>query len=381
REALSPGEKMGEVFKGTILLATVKGDVHDIGKNIVGVVLACNSYKIVDLGVMVPTAKILEEAVACGADIIGLSGLITPSLDEMVAVAAEMERRGLKTPLLIGGATTSKTHTALKIEPAYSGPVIHVLDASRAVTVAGQLLNEEEEERQTYTGAIREEYSRVREHRAGQTSRKQYLTIGQARGNRLQLDWDKYTPPQPTFTGTKIFANYDLAELVAYIDWTPFFSSWQLAGKFPAILEDEVVGVEATKLYHDAQQMLTQIVEEKWLQAKAVIGFWPASGLPAKDAIELEVDGDATGEVSLFHLRQQAKRAKKLPNLSLVDYVAPKQSGKQDWIGGFAVTTGIGIEARVKAFEDNHDDYEAILLKALADRLAEAFAERMHQRV
>jgi len=238
RGALSSGQGMGEVFKGTILLATVKGDVHDIGKNIVGVVLACNNYKIVDLGVMVPAAKILDEAAACGADIIGLSGLITPSLDEMVAVATEMERRGLNTPLLIGGATTSKTHTALKIEPAYTGPVIHVLDASRAVTVAGQLLNENEEERLTYTGAIRKEYSRVREHRAGQTSRKQYLTIGQARGNRLQLDWENYTPPQPTFTGTKIFADYDLAELVDYIDWTPFFSSWQLAGKFPAILED-----------------------------------------------------------------------------------------------------------------------------------------------
>ncbi|MEL6274344.1 MAG: methionine synthase [Bacteroidota bacterium] len=308
REATSTGSsaEVASQFKGTILLATVKGDVHDIGKNIVGVVLACNNYKIVDLGVMVPAAKILDEAMACGADIIGLSGLITPSLDEMVNVAAEMERRGLSTPLLIGGATTSKTHTALKIEPAYSGPVIHVLDASRGVTVAGQLLNENEEERKTYTGAVREEYSRVREHRAGQTTRKQYLTIGQARGNRLQLDWDNYTPPQPTFTGTKVFADYNLAELVDYIDWTPFFSSWQLAGKFPAILEDEVVGVEAKKLFNDAKKMLAQIVEEKWLQAKAVIGFWPANAIPQRDAIELEVVSDSPKSVELFHLRQQA---------------------------------------------------------------------------
>ncbi|MEM9835165.1 MAG: methionine synthase [Bacteroidota bacterium] len=385
--APSPAQAVGRAgvgphdhYKGTILLATVKGDVHDIGKNIVGVVLACNNYRIVDLGVMVPAKKILDEAEACNADIIGLSGLITPSLDEMVNVAAEMERRGMKTPLLIGGATTSKTHTALKIEPVYSGPVIHVLDASRAVTVAGQLLNENEKERAVYTGAIREEYSKVRAHRAGQTSRKKYLTIGQARGNRLQLDWDNYTPPAPTFTGTKVFEHYDLAELAKYIDWTPFFSSWQLAGKFPDILTDEIVGEESTKLYADAQKMLQQIIDEKWLTARGVIGFWPANSVPQEDTILLQGDVPATLK-SLYHLRQQAKKAKHLSNQSLVDYIAPVDSGKTDYIGGFAVTTGIGIEARVKAYEENHDDYEAILLKALADRLAEAFAERMHERV
>lgn len=367
-------------FKGTILLATVKGDVHDIGKNIVGVVLACNNYRIVDLGVMVPAKKILDEAIACNADIIGLSGLITPSLDEMVNVAAEMERRGMKTPLLIGGATTSKTHTAVKIEPAYSGPIVHVLDASRAVTVAGKLLSENEEERLAYEVATREEYDRVRAHRSGQTSKKQYLTIGQARSNKLQLDWDNYTPPTPTFTGTKVFDNYDLEELVNYIDWTPFFSSWQLAGKFPDILTDEIVGEEASKLYKDARAMLEQIVNEKWLKARAVIGFWPANGISDNDTIEVYKDETRNEKLhELYHLRQQAKRAKHLSNQSLVDYIAPK--GQSDWIGGFAVTTGIGIEERVKAYEDNHDDYEAILLKALADRLAEAFAERMHERV
>jgi 5-methyltetrahydrofolate--homocysteine methyltransferase len=373
------GQKQ-EYHKGTILLATVKGDVHDIGKNIVGVVLACNNYRIVDLGVMVPTNKILDEAVACGADIIGLSGLITPSLDEMVNVATEMERRGMKTPLLIGGATTSKTHTAVKIEPAYSAAVIHVLDASRAVTVAGSLLNENEEEREDYKVAVRASYSKVRAHRSGQTSRKQYLTIGQARGNRLKLDWDNYAPPKPTFTGTRVFEQYDLRELVNYIDWTPFFSSWQLAGKFPDILTDEIVGEESTKLYKDAREMLDRIVAEKWLRARAVIGFWPANAVPEKDTIEVYTDESRTEtKTGLYHLRQQAKKAKHLSNQSLVDYLAP--TGHQDWIGGFAVTTGIGIEDRVKAYEDNHDDYEAILLKALADRLAEAFAERMHQRV
>ncbi|PHI21635.1 methionine synthase [Lewinellaceae bacterium SD302] len=380
---LSSGEGLGERpshHKGTVLLATVKGDVHDIGKNIVGVVLACNNYRIVDLGVMVPASKILEEAQACGADIIGLSGLITPSLDEMVNVAAEMERRGMTTPLLIGGATTSKTHTAVKIEPAYNGPIVHVLDASRAVTVVGKLLSEEEEEAMAYKVAVREEYDKVRKHRSGQTSRKQYLTIGQARSNALKLDWKNYQAPRPTFTGTKVFDNYDLRELVDYIDWTPFFSSWQLAGKFPDILTDEIVGEEATKLYKDAREMLDRIVEEKWLTARAVVGFWPANGKAATDTIELYTDETREKiRQELYHLRQQAKKAKHLSNQSLVDYIAPK--GQEDWIGGFAVTTGLGIEDRVKAYETNHDDYEAILLKALADRLAEALAERMHQRV
>lgn len=385
REAgLAPGAEVADEpqshFKGTILLATVKGDVHDIGKNIVGVVLACNNYRIVDLGVMVPAAKILDEAQACGADIIGLSGLITPSLDEMVDVATEMERRGMRTPLLIGGATTSKTHTAVKIEPAYSGPIVHVLDASRGVTVAGKLLAEDTEERKAYHAEIRKEYQRVRDHRSKQTSKKKYLPIAAARGNALQLDWVEYQPPRPTFTGTRVFDDYDLAELVDYIDWTPFFSSWQLAGKFPAILTDEVVGTEASKLYEDARNMLDRIVKEKWLRARAVVGFWPANAVTERDTIELYTN-EARDEVrtELYHLRQQAQRARHLPNLSLTDYLAPP--GVADWIGGFAVTAGIGIEDRVRAYEENHDDYEAILLKALADRLAEAFAERMHERV
>ncbi len=371
-----------DAFKGTVLLATVKGDVHDIGKNIVGVVLACNNYRIIDLGVMVPTATILDEAVKAGADIIGLSGLITPSLDEMVNVATEMERRGMKTPLLIGGATTSKTHTALKIEPTYKGPVLHVLDASRAVTVVGQLLNEEEAEKEQYLKAIQQDYEAVRQHRAGQKSAKQYLTIGQARANKWSFDWANYTPPRPTFTGTKVFEEFDLATLVPFIDWTPFFSSWQLAGKFPAILGDEIVGKEATQLYTDAKKMLAQIVEEKWLTAKGVIGFWPAQGIPQTDTIAVFADEAKQQPLTfLYHIRQQAKKAKGLANESLVDFIAPAESGQNDWIGGFAVTTGIGIEARVKAYEAAHDDYEAILLKALADRLAEAFAECMHQLV
>ncbi|WP_044102564.1 methionine synthase [Neolewinella persica] len=400
-------------YKGTILLATVKGDVHDIGKNIVGVVLACNNYEIIDLGVMVPVNKILDEAERVGADIIGLSGLITPSLDEMVNVATEMERRGMKTPLLIGGATTSKTHTALKVEPAYSGATIHVLDASRAVTVAGSLLDGEPEDRRAYREGITAEYERVRVHRARQKSEKAFLPIAKARENGLKLDWDNYVPPAPTFTGSKVFEDYDLAELVDYIDWTPFFSSWGLAGKFPNILTDHVVGEEASKVFEEAKTLLDQVVKEKWLQAKGVIGFWPANAVVEKDAIlvyadlasqlPLEVAGpqvQITGKkeqgkkeaddpsslspltpLPLYHLRQQSKRAKGLPNLALTDFIAPAAAPHQDYLGGFAVTAGIGIEPHIKRFEDAGDDYNAIMLKALADRLAEAFAERMHQRV
>ena len=375
-------EKLGTAgsSNGRILMATVKGDVHDIGKNIVGVVLACNNYDIVDLGVMVPAGKILDEAQRVGADIIGLSGLITPSLDEMVNVATEMERRGMTTPLLIGGATTSKTHTALRIEPAYSGPTVHVLDASRAVTVAGELLNSEESAREAYRQGITAEYERVRVHRAGQQSNKKYLPIAAARANGQPLDWAGYEPPVPTFTGTRVFADYDLAELVDYIDWTPFFSSWGLAGKYPAILTDEVVGTEATKLFRDAREMLRQLVEEKWLTARGVIGFWPANAEVGRDTIV--VGGAAAQEqCELYHLRQQAKKAAGRPNQSLTDYIAPVESGKTDYLGGFAVTTGHGIEEHVARFEAALDDYSAIMLKALADRLAEAFAERMHQRV
>ena len=383
----SLGEGSGERpmerdHRGTILLATVKGDVHDIGKNIVGVVLACNNYRIVDLGVMVPTNKILDEAARVKADIIGLSGLITPSLDEMVNVAKEMERRDMATPLLIGGATTRKTHTAVKIEPEYSHPVLHVLDASRAVTVAGELLNEREEERTTYLNNIKEDYERVRQHRASQTRTKTYLPIAEARDNRLRLDWDNYTPPRPKQMGSQLIEDYDLAELVDYIDWTPFFSSWQLAGKFPAILEDEVVGKEATQLYNDARAMLQSIVAEKWLKAKAVFGIFPANSRPASDTVLVYKDEERQELLQELHqLRQQVKKAKGRPNQALTDYIAPENSGKADWIGAFAVTAGTGIEKRVKDYEAQHDDYNAILLKALADRLAEALAERLHQRV
>ncbi|MBC6994557.1 methionine synthase [Neolewinella lacunae] len=371
-------------YKGTILLATVKGDVHDIGKNIVGVVLACNNYRIIDLGVMVPANKILDEAQKHKVDIIGLSGLITPSLDEMVNVAAEMERRGMTTPLLIGGATTSKTHTALKVEPAYrGGPTVHVLDASRAVTVAGKLLDGEAADREAYRQSITAEYDRVRVHRARQQSGKQNLSISQARENHLVLDWDNYTPPVPTFTGTRVFANYDLGELVDYIDWTPFFSSWGLAGKFPDILTDEVVGVEASNLYAEAREMLEKVVAEKWLGAKAVIGFFPAESDVHTDTIHVQTPEGKT--YPLLQLRQQSKKAAGQPNLALTDFIAPAAApngtARQDYLGAFAVSTGFGIEAHVARFEADGDDYSAIMLKALADRLAEAFAERMHQRV
>ncbi|OAV44428.1 methionine synthase [Lewinella sp. 4G2] len=376
-------ETTGRQYKGKILLATVKGDVHDIGKNIVGVVLACNNYEIIDLGVMVPANKILDEAQRHDVDIIGLSGLITPSLDEMVNVAAEMERRGMTTPLLIGGATTSKTHTALKVEPAYTkGPTVHVLDASRAVTVAGNLLDGEEADRTAYRESITAEYVRVRDHRAKQQRGKKAIPIATARENHLKIDWSAYTPPVPSFTGTKVFENYDLAELEAYIDWTPFFSSWGLAGKFPAILTDEVVGKEATQLYEEARAMLRQLIDEKWIGARGVIGFFPATADPLTDTIKVH-DPGALPQVQckLYHIRQQSKKAAGRPNQSLTDYLATEESGKTDYLGAFAVTAGIGIEPHIKRFEEAGDDYNAIMLKALADRLAEAFAERMHQRV
>ncbi|MGB3801084.1 MAG: methionine synthase [Lewinella sp.] len=367
-----------ETHKGKILLATVKGDVHDIGKNIVGVVLACNNYAIYDLGVMVPANKILDEAERLKVDVIGLSGLITPSLDEMVNVAAEMERRGIHTPLLIGGATTSKTHTALKVAPAYSGPTVHVLDASRAVTVVSELLNSEDAERERYRNSITEEYERVRVQRANKQSNKKTLSIKEARKNHLKLDWANYTPPVPTFTGSKVLHEYPLGELVDFIDWTPFFSSWGLAGKFPEILEDEVVGEQATQLYREARTMLDKIVSEQWLSAEGVIGFWPASGEVSTDTVHVQTEGKA---YELYQLRQQSKKSARLSNQALTDYIAPASSGKQDYIGGFAVTAGIGIEEHVKRFEEAHDDYSAIMLKALADRLAEAFAEALHRRV
>ena len=371
--------------KGKILLATVKGDVHDIGKNIVGVVLACNNYDIIDLGVMVPAEKILRTAQEEKVDVIGLSGLITPSLDEMVHVAKEMQRQGFQVPLLIGGATTSKTHTAVKVEPQYSNaPVVHVLDASRSVAVVSSLLTDNTADNEAFVSGVKQEYEQIRIQRAGRQSAKQYLTLEEARANKWTFDWASYTPPQPAFTGIRAFEQYDLEELSEYIDWTPFFQSWQLAGKFPAILDDEIVGTEAKKLYHDAQVMLRRIIDEKWLTARAVIGIFPANSTQ-NDSIEVydSAHPDQKQLIALLHhLRQQNRKAAGQPNFCLSDFIQPKGTpAAQDHIGAFAVTAGIGIEAHIARFEAVHDDYSAILLKALADRLAEAFAERMHERV
>lgn len=373
----------GATSKGKILMATVKGDVHDIGKNIVGIVLACNNYEIVDLGVMVPADQILKAAQEHQVDIIGLSGLITPSLDEMVYVAKEMQRQGFNIPLMIGGATTSKTHTAVKIEPQYKdGAVVHVLDASRSVTVASSLLNENEAEQADYITSIRAEFERVRQQRGNRKSAKKYLTYKKARENKLALDWTNYTPPVPTFTGTKVLKNIDLNILRAYIDWTPFFTSWQLRGRYPVIFEDSVVGEESRRLFDDAQVMLDRIIEEQWLQADAIIGFYPAN-TTEDDSIEVYADASRTTVLhTLHHLRQQRQKAPGQANYSLADFIAPKESGLADYIGGFAVTAGNGqLEERVKAFEEALDDYSAIMLKALADRLAEALAEYLHAQV
>lgn len=359
---------------GKILLATVKGDVHDIGKNIVGVVLACNNFEIIDLGVMVPCEKILEVAEKEQVDVIGLSGLITPSLDEMVFVAKEMERKGLKTPLMIGGATTSKIHTAVKIEPQYQEPVVHVLDASKSVGVASSLINKNL--KAEFAKNIRAEYDEMRERHKGKKVTKSYLSLDAARSNPIQLDWENYTPPVPNKLGIEVLKNYDLKELSGYIDWTPFFNTWELYGKFPQILEDPIVGEAATKLYQDAQEMLERIIDEKWLTANGVYGIFPAQNIG--DDIQIEHEGQ---NIILHHLRQQNQKGAGLPNNCLSDFVAPISSGKQDYIGGFAVTTGLGLEERAKAFEENLDDYSSILLKSLADRLAEAFAERLHERV
>ncbi|MBL7793104.1 MAG: methionine synthase [Saprospiraceae bacterium] len=370
----------GGSAKGRILMATVKGDVHDIGKNIVGVVLGCNNYDIIDLGVMTPADRILDAAIEHQVDVIGLSGLITPSLDEMVHVAREMERRGFKIPLLIGGATTSKTHTAVKIEPQYSGPVIHVLDASRSVAVVSSLLSADTTSRSNFILDIKTDYARIREHRARRQTEKSFLTLEQARDNRLRLDWAQYEPPKPAHPGVTAFEDYPLEELVDYIDWTPFFSSWQLAGKFPAIFDDAIVGKEARKLYDDARSLLRRIVDEKWLTASAVIGLFPANS--AGDDIEIYSDDSRSAvRATLHHLRQQVQKTAGQPNYCLSDFVAPKDSGQADYIGAFAVTAGIGIEKWIEQFERDHDDYHAIMTKALADRLAEALAERLHERV
>ena len=364
---------------GKILMATVKGDVHDIGKNIVGVVLQCNGYEVIDLGVMVPCDKILDTAKKENVDIIGLSGLITPSLDEMVHVASEMARLGMDLPLMIGGATTSRIHTAVKIDPQYQQPVVHVADASRAVGVVSRLLSQTQ--RDDYAAEIKSTYEGLRERRKQQQVDRTLVSIDDARANRFQPDWSDYTPPEPRVQGLKVFDDYPLEDLVERIDWTPFFRSWELAGKFPRILDDEVVGEEATKLYHDARAMLEKIVAEKWLTARGVIGFWPAQS-DMDDILLYRQPGDAEPFMTLHHLRQQLDRKKNdKPNYALSDFIAPKDSGKQDWLGGFAVTAGIGIDEHVQRFEADHDDYSSIMLKALADRLAEAFAERMHERV
>lgn len=357
--------------QGKILLATVKGDVHDIGKNIVGVVLACNNYEIIDLGVMVPANVILDEAIKQNVDVIGLSGLITPSLDEMVDVAAEMERRGMKMPLLIGGATTSRVHTAVKVAPHYSGPIVHVLDASRSVPVAGKLIGENS--RAKFESDTKAEYKELAIQHAARQADKIILPWSEALENKLVLDWQAYTPPTPLQKGIHVYQDIALKELKEYIDWTPFFQTWELRGKYPNIFEDEYVGEEAKKLFADANAMLDDIILHAKLQAKAVLGVFPAN----------EVNGDVVLEngTRFSFLRQQRKMGTNIPNISLADYLAPKSSGKQDYIGTFAVTAGIGIEPLIAAFEADHDDYNSIMVKALADRLAEAMAERMHQKM
>ncbi len=353
-----------------ILLATVKGDVHDIGKNIVGVVLGCNGYDIIDLGVMVPADKILETAQKENADIIGLSGLITPSLDEMVHIAKEMTRRGMTQPLMIGGATTSRIHTAVKIAPEYNAGVVHVLDASRSVTVAGSLLNKDQ--KTDFLSGLKEEYIKLKESFDNKKPVKSYLSYQEALANKVVVDWTNYSPVTPTFTGTRVFEDFDLSTLRSYIDWKPFFIAWEMHGNFPAILTDEIVGKEATKLFNDANSLLDKIISEKWLTAKGTIGFWEAGS----DGDDLEII-DGNRKIRLSFLRQQIKKAPDQPNLSLADFIMPASFDKKDFIGAFAVTIH-GIEEHVKRFEKNLDDYNKIMLQALADRLAEAFAEALH---
>ena len=364
---------------GKILLATVKGDVHDIGKNIVGVVLQCNNYDVIDLGVMVPVQKILDTARERKVDIIGLSGLITPSLDEMCHVAAEMEREGFDLPLLIGGATTSRVHTAVKISPNYhKSQAIYVTDASRAVGVVSSLMSPEG--RPKAIAKVREEYARMADSYARGQVEKARTSIADARDNRLKLDWAVYTPPKPTFLGTRAFKAYDLAELARYIDWTPFFHAWELKGTFPRILDDDKYGEAARNLYDDARAMLKQLIDEKWLTANGAVGFWPANSLG--DDIELYADDRRTKRIAVLHtLRQQMARDGSRANLALADFVAPKETGFADYVGSFAVTAGIGEEEVARRFERANDDYSKIMIKALADRLAEAFAEALHEKV
>ncbi len=377
-EKLARGDESEARSNGRVLLATVKGDVHDIGKNIVGVVLQCNNYEVIDLGVMVPCARILETARKEAVDIIGLSGLITPSLEEMSFVAGEMQREGFTIPLLIGGATTSRVHTAVKIEPNYKGPTVHVIDASRAVGVAGNLRSDVL--RPDYVAGIHAEYQDVRTQRGSRKAEERHQSIADARKNRLAIDWKAEAPPRPCFLGVKALEDYPLEELVPLIDWTPFFQTWELAGHYPAILKDPSVGPAATSLFKDAQELLDRIVRERLLTARGVFGFFPANSVG--DDIEVYADSSRSERKATIHtIRQQMVKPPGRPNLALADFIAPRESGVADHVGAFAVTAGVGIETLVAGFEAAHDDYNAILTKALADRLAEAFAELLHQRV
>jgi 5-methyltetrahydrofolate--homocysteine methyltransferase len=376
---IEKGEAGGRGSNGKIVMATVKGDVHDIGKNIVGVVLQCNNFEVIDLGVMVPCAKILETALREGATLIGLSGLITPSLDEMVHVAHEMQRLGLTLPLLIGGATTSPAHTSVKIDPQYEGPVIYVKDASRSVGVCQSLVTEGA--RAEFVARAKEDHAQRREQHKGKKIKAPQLTLGAARANRFQVDWQAYQPPRPALLGVRAFEDYPLEELLRYIDWMPFFNAWEFSGKFPDILTDPVVGETASNLYADARRMLKTLIAEQWLHARAVIGLFPANSVDDDD-VEVYADESRERVIARLHfLRQQKGKPSGQSHDCLADFVAPKSSGVADYIGGFAVTAGIGIEPHVERFQAAHDDYSAILLKALADRLAEALAERMHERV
>ncbi|MFK7115094.1 vitamin B12 dependent-methionine synthase activation domain-containing protein [Flavobacterium oreochromis] len=363
---------------GKVLMATVKGDVHDIGKNIVSVVLACNNFEIIDLGVMVPPEKIIETAVKENVDIIGLSGLITPSLDEMVYLAKELDKLNIKIPVMIGGATTSRAHTAVKIAPEYKSTVVHVNDASRAVTVASNLL--QEDSKADFAKSLRSEYDNLREGYLSRGREKNFLSIADARKNKFQIDWNNYQPLKPNFIGVKQ-VDVDLDVLVPYIDWTPFFQSWELYGKYPAILTDEVVGEQATNLFLDAQNMLEKIISEKWFTAKGILGVFPANTVNDDDIEVLETTNNKQQTTNFLTLRQQSQKTAGAPNIALADFVAPKETGIQDYMGCFCVTTGFGVDEKAKEYETNLDDYNSILVKALGDRFAEAFAEYLHERV
>lgn len=362
---------------GKILMATVKGDVHDIGKNIVSVVLACNNFEIIDLGVMVPPEKIIETAVKENVDVIGLSGLITPSLDEMVYLAKELEKLNIKIPIMIGGATTSRAHTAVKIAPEYQSTVVHVNDASRAVTVASNLL--QPDTKASYSSALREEYSQLREGYLNRSREKNFLSLEEARKNKFKIDWSTYQPSKPNFIGIKKI-QIEVKDLVDYIDWTPFFQSWELYGKYPAILTDEVVGEQATHLFADAQHMIAKIIEENWFEAKGILGIFPANSINDDDILVQPLTNNQQ-PTTFLTLRQQSQKTVGAPNIALADFIAPKESNIQDYIGCFCVSTGFGVDEKAAKFEKDLDDYNSILVKALGDRFAEAFAEYLHEKV